>query len=74
VIGTGEGRGIAFMYVIFGLVMAASVVVATRIRVLWNFDRTVPDSIPDDVVGLEILRAEERTERSTARPLEETPA
>ncbi|MBO3750532.1 amino acid adenylation domain-containing protein [Streptosporangiaceae bacterium NEAU-GS5] len=61
-IGTGTGRGIAFMYVIFGLIMAASVLVATRVNTLWNFDRLVPDSLPDDVVGLEALRAAEHAE------------
>jgi MFS family permease len=56
VIGTGEGRGIALMYVIFGLIMAASVLVAMRLRTLWNFDSIVPDSLPDDVVGLQAIQ------------------
>ncbi|WP_308169585.1 non-ribosomal peptide synthetase/MFS transporter [Acrocarpospora catenulata] len=56
-IGTGEGRGIAFMYLLFGLVMAVSVLVATRLRGLWQFDHTVPDATPDDVLGYQLLQS-----------------
>ncbi|GLX94481.1 non-ribosomal peptide synthetase/MFS transporter [Herbidospora sp. NBRC 101105] len=57
IIGTGEGRGIALMYVLFALVMAATVAVGTRMRRLWNFDLEVPDAIPDDVIGFAALDA-----------------
>ncbi|WP_245674591.1 non-ribosomal peptide synthetase/MFS transporter [Herbidospora cretacea] len=61
IIGTGEGRGIALMYVLFALVMAAAVVVGTRMRRLWNFDLEVPDAIPDDVIGFAALHAKTRS-------------
>ncbi|GAB3833615.1 amino acid adenylation domain-containing protein [Dactylosporangium cerinum] len=56
VIGTGPGRGIAFMYVLFGLAMMALVAVGLRIPVLRRFDRDVPDALPDDLVGIQELR------------------
>ncbi|WP_214103969.1 non-ribosomal peptide synthetase/MFS transporter [Acrocarpospora catenulata] len=56
VIGTGEGRGIAFMYILFALVMASAVFVARWIRGLWRFDEMVPDALPDDVIGYETLK------------------
>ncbi len=57
IIGTGGGRGIALMYVLFALVMAAAVVIGTRMRRLWNFDLEVPDAIPDDVIGFAAINA-----------------
>ncbi|GAB1821768.1 non-ribosomal peptide synthetase/MFS transporter [Herbidospora sp. RD11066] len=57
IIGTGDGRGIALMYVLFALVMAATVIVGTRMRRIWNFDLEVPDAIPDDVLGFAALHA-----------------
>jgi MFS family permease len=59
VIGTGEGRGIAFMYILFAVLMALTVLVGTRMKGLWNFDYTVPDAIPDDVIGFAALRIAE---------------
>ncbi|MEO3859043.1 amino acid adenylation domain-containing protein [Acrocarpospora sp. B8E8] len=61
VIGTGEGRGIAFMYILFAVLMALTVLVGTRMKGLWNFDYTVPDAIPDDVIGFEALRTKSRS-------------
>jgi hypothetical protein len=55
-IGTGPGRGIGFMYVLFALAMAAIAVTAMRVRILARFDADVPDALPDDLVGLEALR------------------
>jgi hypothetical protein len=56
VIGTGEGRGIGFLYVLLGTAIALCVLVARRRRVLWDFDDLVPDALPDDVIGFEALR------------------
>nr|WP_245652987.1 non-ribosomal peptide synthetase [Herbidospora sakaeratensis] len=61
IIGTGEGRGIALMYVLFALVMAAAVAVGTRMRRLWNFDLEVPDAIPDDVIGFAEIGAKRQS-------------
>ncbi|MFE6868131.1 amino acid adenylation domain-containing protein [Kitasatospora sp. NPDC057692] len=51
-IGTGPGRGIALMYVLFGLAMLVLVAVGLRLPALARFDREVPDAEPDDLVGL----------------------
>ncbi|WP_265296077.1 non-ribosomal peptide synthetase/MFS transporter [Streptomyces sp. SHP 1-2] len=51
-IGTGPGRGIALMYVLFGLAMLGLVALGLRLPVLARFDREVPDAEPDDLVGL----------------------
>ncbi|MEO3807790.1 amino acid adenylation domain-containing protein [Sphaerisporangium sp. B11E5] len=56
-IGTGEGRGIGFLYVLLGAAIALCVLVARRRRVLWDFDDLVPDALPDDLIGFETLRA-----------------
>ncbi|MFJ4714302.1 amino acid adenylation domain-containing protein [Streptomyces sp. NPDC088785] len=51
-IGTGPGRGIALMYVLFGCAMLGLVALGLRLPVLARFDRDVPDAEPDDLVGL----------------------
>jgi MFS family permease len=51
-IGTGPGRGIGLLYVLFALAMLALVGAARRTRVLSRFDAEVPDAPPDDLVGL----------------------
>ncbi|WP_327103677.1 non-ribosomal peptide synthetase [Nonomuraea glycinis] len=56
VIGVGEGRGIAFMYVMLGLGIAVLALVAMRIPVLAGFDEAVPEADPDDLVGARALR------------------
>ncbi|MGI5154377.1 amino acid adenylation domain-containing protein [Microbispora sp. CA-102843] len=56
VIGVGEGRGVAFMYVVFALAIAVIALVALKVRVLARFDHDVPDAPPDDVIGLEAVR------------------
>ncbi|GLW34746.1 non-ribosomal peptide synthetase/MFS transporter [Actinoplanes regularis] len=55
-LGTGEGRGTALMYVVFAGVMALIVVLARRTRTLRTFDHEVADAPPDDLVGLEIIQ------------------
>ncbi|MEW1889188.1 amino acid adenylation domain-containing protein [Streptomyces sp. IBSBF 3010] len=51
-IGTGPGRGIALMYVLFGCAMLGLVALGLRLPVLARFDRDVPEAEPDDLVGL----------------------
>lgn len=51
-IGTGPGRGIALMYVLFGCAMLGLVTLGLRLPVLARFDRDVPEAEPDDLVGL----------------------
>lgn len=67
VIGTGPGRGIAFMYVLFGAAMLVLVAVGLRLPVLARFDQEVPDALPDDLVGVQ-----ERQRRVAAARLRET--
>ncbi|MEU0148673.1 amino acid adenylation domain-containing protein [Streptomyces sp. NPDC006288] len=52
-IGTGPGRGIGFMYLLFGAAMLVLVVVGLRLPVLSRFDLDVPDALPDDLVGIQ---------------------
>ncbi|MFB4290814.1 amino acid adenylation domain-containing protein [Nonomuraea sp. ATR24] len=59
VIGTGPGRGIALIYVIFGLFIALLVAGALRTRVLSRFDDHVPDATPDDLIGVARLKQSE---------------
>jgi hypothetical protein len=56
-IGTGEGRGIGFLYMLLGTAIALCVLVARRRRALWDFDALVPDALPDDLIGYETLRS-----------------
>ncbi|TMR91447.1 non-ribosomal peptide synthetase/MFS transporter [Nonomuraea basaltis] len=58
-IGTGPGRGIGFMYVLFGLVIVAITLVAMRVPALARFDHEVPDAVADDLVGVRALRPTE---------------
>ncbi|RKE16989.1 non-ribosomal peptide synthetase/MFS transporter [Streptomyces sp. TLI_171] len=51
-IGTGPGRGIALMYLLFAAAMLGLVALGLRLPVLARFDRDVPDAEPDDLVGL----------------------
>jgi hypothetical protein len=57
VVGTGPGRGIGFMYVAFGLVMAATSLLAARYGRVSRFDDEVPDAIADDLIGLQEHRS-----------------
>jgi amino acid adenylation domain-containing protein len=57
ILGTGEGRGLGLMYVLFGLALVLVVLCAQRIPALARFDAEVPDARPDDLVGLQSLRA-----------------
>ncbi|MFD3758970.1 amino acid adenylation domain-containing protein [Streptomyces sp. NPDC058622] len=64
-IGTGDGRGIGLLYLVFGLAMAALVLISLCIPVLARFDREVPDAESDDLIGLETLQARAKSEMST---------
>ena len=55
VIGTGPGRGIGFMYLLFGAAILAIALIAMRVPALARFDQEVPDAIADDLVGLQVL-------------------
>ncbi|MFE9561567.1 amino acid adenylation domain-containing protein [Streptomyces sp. NPDC006487] len=61
-IGTGDGRGIGLLYLVFGLAMAALVLISLCIPVLARFDREVPDAESDDLIGLETLQARAKGE------------
>jgi hypothetical protein len=53
-IGTGPGRGIALLYVLFAVAMTVLAVVALRSRLPQLVDDS-PDATPDDLVGLQAL-------------------
>ncbi len=55
-IGSGPGRGIGFMYLVFGAAILAVGLTAMRVPALARFDHDVPDAIADDLVGLQALR------------------
>jgi len=65
-IGTGPGRGIGFMYALFGVAILALTLIAMRVPALARFDQEVPDAIADDLVGVRALRATARTEIAEA--------
>ncbi|MEZ0066049.1 amino acid adenylation domain-containing protein [Streptacidiphilus sp. MAP12-20] len=56
-IGTGPGRGIGLLYLVFGLAIGLLALLSLRVPVLARFDREVPDAPSDDLVGLETLQA-----------------
>ncbi|SEK31457.1 non-ribosomal peptide synthetase/MFS transporter [Streptacidiphilus jiangxiensis] len=55
-LGTGPGRGIGLLYLLFGLAIALLAVAGLRVRALARFDDEVPDALADDLVGLEALK------------------
>jgi amino acid adenylation domain-containing protein len=63
IIGVGEGRGIAFSYIVLGLLIIGLSLLALRNRVLSRFDADMPDALPDDVVGIQALRARQKRGR-----------
>ncbi|MEJ3746135.1 amino acid adenylation domain-containing protein [Actinomycetes bacterium KLBMP 9797] len=58
-IGVGDGRGIALLYVLCGAAIVLLVAVALRRPALAHFDRDVPDAEPDDLIGLRTLATRE---------------
>ncbi|NEB42427.1 non-ribosomal peptide synthetase/MFS transporter [Streptomyces sp. SID14515] len=67
-IGTGPGRGIGFMYLLFGAAMLALVVIGLRLPVLARFDLDVPDALPDDLVGIQERERRAREAREARDP------
>ncbi|GII85375.1 hypothetical protein Ssi03_33650 [Sphaerisporangium siamense] len=65
-IGVGPGRGIAFLYLVCALGMAAVVAGALRIRRLSRFDADMPDALPDDLVGMETIQKRRKTKTPAA--------
>ncbi|GAA0367580.1 hypothetical protein GCM10009541_07490 [Micromonospora gifhornensis] len=57
VLGVGPGRGHGLLYVLFGLCIAITALVALVTPVLARFDDQVPDAPPDDLVGIEERQA-----------------
>ncbi|WP_405109271.1 amino acid adenylation domain-containing protein [Micromonospora sp. NBC_01405] len=57
VIGVGPGRGHGLLYVVFGVCIALTALVALATPVLSRFDDEVPDAPPDDLVGIEERQA-----------------
>ncbi|MFC7644710.1 MFS transporter [Streptosporangium lutulentum] len=57
-VGTGPGRGIGFMYVLFAVGIVGTALIALRTRSLSGFDRDIPDAIADDLVGVEAIAGE----------------
>ncbi|TDE24021.1 amino acid adenylation domain-containing protein [Nonomuraea mesophila] len=53
-VGTGEGRGVGLMYVLFAVAMAVVALVALRSRLPSLVDGGA-DALPDDLVGLQAL-------------------
>lgn len=48
IIGTGDGRGIALMYIVFGLVTLVGTLTAFLYKPMRNIERELPDVTPDD--------------------------
>ncbi|MGC4807910.1 amino acid adenylation domain-containing protein [Micromonospora sp. DT233] len=69
VIGVGPGRGHGLLYLVFGVCIALTALVALATPVLSRFDDEVPDAPPDDLVGIE-----ERQARTAATTAGTTPA
>ena len=53
-IGTGAGRGVGLMYLLFAVAMAVLAAVALRSRLPKLLDKSA-DATPDDLVGLQAL-------------------
>ena len=69
VIGTGPGRGLGFAYVLFGLGMLVTALLALRVRRLARLDTELPDAPADDLVGVQALAAREARRAPAVRPL-----
>ncbi|SHM91192.1 non-ribosomal peptide synthetase/MFS transporter [Actinacidiphila paucisporea] len=56
VLGVGPGRGIALLYLLLAVAIAAVALTAMRLPRTARFDDEVPDARPDDEVGAEAVR------------------
>ncbi|WP_326949873.1 amino acid adenylation domain-containing protein [Amycolatopsis sp. NBC_01307] len=54
VLGTGEGRGVGLVYVVYALILLLINVGGFAVKLLRRFDTEVPDSLPDDLVGAQV--------------------
>jgi hypothetical protein len=54
--GTGHDRGIALVCIICGLAIVLLTLAAGRSSRIARFDTDVLDAIPDDILGLQVLR------------------
>jgi hypothetical protein len=68
VIGTGPGRGIALLYLVFSVVIVAITAVALRFGRLARFDDEVPDAPPDDLIGAQLRRTSTRATTREGAP------
>jgi amino acid adenylation domain-containing protein len=66
VVGTGPGRGVAFMFLLCAVGMALVVAGSLRVRRLARFDTDMPDAAPDDLLGVEAL-AEKRKQAAAGQ-------
>ena len=57
VVGTGPGRPIGLFYVLSAIALAFMVLAAWKRRTIARFDLDVPDALPDDLLGLEVIAA-----------------
>ena len=61
-IGVGEGRGVALLFLLLSTAMVVQVLVSLRLPSLARFDGRVPDAMPDDLIGAQAL-AEKKERR-----------
>ncbi|MFG1811491.1 amino acid adenylation domain-containing protein [Streptomyces sp. NPDC049040] len=66
VLGVGPGRGIALLYLLLAVAIAAVALTAMRLPRTAHFDDEVPDARPDDEVGAEAVRRRVATAQDTA--------
>ncbi|WP_307794069.1 non-ribosomal peptide synthetase/MFS transporter [Actinacidiphila bryophytorum] len=70
VLGTGPGRGIALLYLLLAVAIAAVALTAMRLPRTARFDDEVPDARPDDEVGAETVRARVESTQEAAEARE----
>jgi hypothetical protein len=54
-VGTGQHRDIALMYLACGLILGGIALLSGRAGAIARFDAEVPDALPDDLLGIEAL-------------------
>jgi len=57
VIGTGPGRGLGLSFLIFGVLMTINALFGLTIKRLRRLDLEVSDSLPDDLIGAQMVDA-----------------
>jgi amino acid adenylation domain-containing protein len=61
IIGTGPGRGLGLAFVLFGVLMTVNALFGLTVRRLRRLDLEVADSLPDDLIGAQVLAARGET-------------